>query len=589
MKKFTLFFLAISFAKVSFGQTKTGKTTVNAALLSKTQHQGMLQTYNNSQGTVYYTAPSHASKVSYMTQNFDGTWLPTSWTTTVLLTAKTWQQGNPAATPYTTIDPANLYSAICPYCLPTETQNEWLKTPSITGTAAATSLFLKFWLGFSYDYLPAGGLGVPGATLQCKISTNGGTSWTTLWDANTVTAFTGWGWREVSCDISAYKSAPFMIAWNITGADGDLFGLDNISIAEPAAIDAGVTAITAPLTTCNNLSSAENIVVTIKNNGATAISNFPVSYKINNNTPVTVTYTGSIASAGTASYTFTGANAANLSVAGLYKIKAYTSLSGDGVATNDTTTANLSIGTASIPYAMGFEATDNLAGWTVLNTNADAFTWGIYTGAQYAHTGTGFAAYPYNTNGTTAADDWIFTKCISMFAGTNYRLRFYYRAFNSAFAEAMNVKIGTVASVAGMTTQLVDLPSITDTTYPVSNTTFTVPASGTYYIGFHAKSAADADYLIIDDVSIDIVADVAENPSSDISMFPNPASTMLTINSPEKIKHIKVINLLGSVVFEQDIFTNSLQLNTSDYTKGIYFVVVTTEKQNFTRKIQIIK
>ena len=380
-----------------------------------------------------------------------------------------------------------------------------------------------------------------------------------------------------------------MIAWNITGADGDLFGLDNISIAEPAAIDAGVTAITAPLTTCNNLSSAENIVVTIKNNGATAISNFPVSYKINNNTPVTVTYTGSIASAGTASYTFTGANAANLSVAGLYKIKAYTSLSGDGVATNDTTTANLSIGTASIPYAMGFEATDNLAGWTVLNTNADAFTWGIYTGAQYAHTGTGFAAYPYNTNGTTAADDWIFTKCISMFAGTNYRLRFYYRAFNSAFAEAMNVKIGTVASVAGMTTQLVDLPSITDTTYPVSNTTFTVPASGTYYIGFHAKSAADADYLIIDDVSIDIVADVAENPSSDISMFPNPASTMLTINSPEKIKHIKVINLLGSVVFEQDIFTNSLQLNTSDYTKGIYFVVVTTEKQNFTRKIQIIK
>lgn len=380
-----------------------------------------------------------------------------------------------------------------------------------------------------------------------------------------------------------------MLAWNVTGADGDLFALDNISIAEPSAIDAGVTAITAPLTTCNNLSSAENIVVTIKNNGATAISNFPVSYKINNNTPVTVNYTGTIASAGTATYTFTGANAANLSVAGLYKIKAYTSLSGDGVATNDTSTVNLSIGTASIPYTMGFEATESLAGWTVLNANADATTWSIYTGAQYAHTGTGFAAYPYNSNGTTAADDWLFTKCISMFAGTNYRLRFYYRPYANIYPEAMNVNIGTAASVAGMTTQLVNLLTINDSTYPVSNTTFTVPTSGTYYVGFHAKSAAGMAYLMIDDVSIDIVADVAENPSTDISVFPNPASTMLTINSPEKIKHIKVINLLGSVVFEQDILTNSLQLNTADYTKGIYFVVVTTEKQNFTRKIQIIK
>lgn len=475
MKKFTLFFLAISFAMVSFSQTKIGKTTVNAALLSKTQLNGMLQTYNNSQGTVYYAAPSHPSKVSYMTQNFDGTWLPTSWTTQVLLTAKSWSQANPTTTPYTTIDPTNVYSATCPYCLPTETQNEWLKTPSITGTAAATSLFLKFWLGFSYNYLPAGGLGAPGATLQCKISINGGSTWTTLWDANTVTAFTGWGWREVSLDISTYKAAPFMIAWNVVGADGDLFALDNVSIAEPAAIDAGVTAITAPLTTCNNLSSAENIVVTIKNNGATAISNFPVSYKINNNTPVTVTYTGSIASAGTAPYTFTGAQAANLSVAGLYKIKAYTSLSFDGVATNDTTTVNLSIGTASIPYTMGFEATDNLAGWTTLNVNADAFTWGIYTGVKYAHTGLGFTAYPFNTNGTTAADDWLFTKCISMFAGTNYRLRFYCRPFDSSYPEAMNVNIGTAATVVGMATQLVNLPSITDTTYPVSNTVFTVP------------------------------------------------------------------------------------------------------------------
>ncbi len=52
-----------------------------------------------------------------------------------------------------------------------------------------------------------------------------------------------------------------------------------------------------------------------------------------------------------------------------------------------------------------------------------------------------------------------------------------------------------------MTTLLLDLGSFSNTTcQPATVTDFTVPAVGTYYIGFHGYSMADMFRLILDDV-----------------------------------------------------------------------------------------
>ena len=309
---------------------------------------------------------------------------------------------------------------------------------------------------------------------------------------------------------------------------------------------------------------------------------------MNNGAPVTANYALSIAGGASASYTFTGANAANLSVPGFYTIKAYTSLTGDATHTNDTTTVYLTVGTATVPYFMGFEATENLSGWSVIDANSDLYTWDIYTGAKYAHTGTGFAAYGYNVDAVTAADDWLFTKCISLSAGNSYQLKFYYRALVNLYAEAMNVNIGTVNSVAGMTTQLLDIPSITDTTYPSSTTIFTVPSTGTYYIGFHCKSAADAAYLMLDDISIDLVTGVAENSTQDISVYPNPANDKLFILS-ENIKNVEIYNLLGKVVFETETLNPNGSIDIANLPKGTYIVRITKDNNVISKKINIIR
>jgi hypothetical protein len=503
MKKFTLFIMAISIAIVSFGQKHSTKTYANPAFSSKAQMISSIPNQINPSGIgkVFWT-PSSGAKINYLTQNFDGTWLPTAWTQTTYNASYTWLQGNFTGIEFSNIDPTSVYSAACDWSPAGSTQNEWLKSTSITGTSTASSLFVKFWAGFNYSYLPVGGLGNPGSTLQCKISTNGGSTWTTLWDANNTPSFTGWEWQEISCNITAYKNAPFLLAWVITGSDGDGITLDNVMVYEPASNDAGVTKIMAPISSCSNLGSAENVTVQIKNFGTAAISGVPVSYKINNNAPVTATYSGSILPGDTVDYTF--ASSANLSVPGNYVITAYTGLTGDGVLSNDTTIAYLYSGSATIPFSMGFETTDNLTGWSLTDANADGYTWGIYTGASYAHTGSGFAIYQYNS--TSAANDWLFTKCINLTSGTSYQLKFYYRAMNVLYPEALNVNIGQTTLVSGMTTQLVDLPNISDTNYQQSTTVFTVPSSGTYFIGFHCKSAADMYNLFIDDITVTVPA-----------------------------------------------------------------------------------
>ncbi len=105
--------------------------------------------------------------------------------------------------------------------------------------------------------------------------------------------------------------------------------------------DVGVVAISAPVTQSNNFSTNETVTVTIQNFGSQAASGFPVSYQLDNGTPVTQTYSGAIASGATATMTFsTGCDLTSVYYATPFR--AYTGMSNDTYHPNDTTTIILS-------------------------------------------------------------------------------------------------------------------------------------------------------------------------------------------------------------------------------------------------------
>ena len=101
--------------------------------------------------------------------------------------------------------------------------------------------------------------------------------------------------------------------------------------------DVGVTGIPAPVTGVL-LTNNETVTVNITNHGTATASNFNVSFKVDNGTPKTELFTGSILPNAVGSYTFT-ANFADLSTVGhTYTITAYTTMVGDATTINDTTT-----------------------------------------------------------------------------------------------------------------------------------------------------------------------------------------------------------------------------------------------------------
>ncbi len=59
-----------------------------------------------------------------------------------------------------------------------------------------------------------------------------------------------------------------------------------------------------------------------------------------------------------------------------------------------------------------------------------------------------------------------------------------------------------------------------------------------------------------------------------LNIYPNPATTTLSITSPDKITQITITNLLGQAVYTQTCNTEQVQVNVASFPAGMYFVKV---------------
>lgn len=352
--------------------------------------------------------------------------------------------------------------------------------------------------------------------------------------------------------------------------------------------DVLVQSITAIPSGCG-LSGTQTIEITVQNIGLNSQSNIPVYYTINGGSQVTGTVAGPLASGATAVYSF--ATTADFSVAGAYTIQACTDLAGDMNTANDcksTVVTNFDVET--VPYAMGFETTDDYTNWKIVNTNADAAVWRYDDIAGLAHTGDWFAIYEYSA--TANADDWLITTCIELEASETYDLSFWYHAGawgGAVLPEKMKVSIGDAPTAAAMTTTIVDLSDIQDTLYVENVSSFTVPADGVYYIGFYAYSDMDMFYIALDDILIDIHQGINDNTVANVNVYPNPAQEIVNVVSDREMTSVSVVNTLGQVVYTADVNGKNYKLNVANFNNGIYFIRIITENGTINKQILISK
>jgi hypothetical protein len=88
---------------------------------------------------------------------------------------------------------------------------------------------------------------------------------------------------------------------------------------------------------------------------------------------------------------------------------------------------------------------------------------------------------------------------------------------------------------------------------------------------------------LTDPTNVPVVSDISLN------LYPNPARTTLNIVAGERIIEVRMIDMLGQIVYSENIEGNSHQINVAGLKNGIYFVQVKTPDSIITRRVQVVR
>ncbi|MBP6334025.1 MAG: T9SS type A sorting domain-containing protein [Bacteroidia bacterium] len=398
--------------------------------------------------------------------------------------------------------------------------------------------------------------------------------------------------QAVSINVSSIAGgqATVYFKFSFTGDYSYWWFVDDLELSEVGAIDAGIFGILDPFNGCT-LSNAEPIVIGIENEGADSLMSIPVSYSINGGVPVYEIIADTLAPGDSLAYVFT--TPADLSMPGVYNIVSYTSYPGDGVSSNDT----LAISTTSfqpnaVIYNMGFELTDDLSGYSIVDGDGDGEVVDI-SGLDF-RSGSSCLRFPEPLG--SVADNWLITNCFDLSSGITYYMEFWYKVFDvvpPAVPYTLEVFIGNSTDINTMTV-LVSPPVPIDTAYHNVGSSFTVPSSGSYYIAFSAYGTGVTNPLRIDDFRVDFAVGV-NTPilEEQIRIYPNPSQGNIYIenlSAEHGSATITVTNPLGQVIFTQE--SRSLikeTIDLSNYTEGFYTVQIRTESGVVNKKILVSK
>lgn len=259
--------------------------------------------------------------------------------------------------------------------------------------------------------------------------------------------------------------------------------------------DMSVEELTSPVST--TFTGPSIIKVNVLNNDTLTQSNVPVSYVVDGGTPVTETITGSIPGLSDTMYEFVQSYDFSLNPGHTYTIKTYTGLACDGYHDNDTITTQVeNVACETPPYSMGFEPAENFNGWEIIDVNSDGNKWNFGSGGNTSPT------CLYYNGGSNQANDWLISKCLELDSGKMYKLSFFYKVVSDFWPNKIKIFTGDQHEIAAMTTLLDDLNNIINVNYQSDEIYFTVPVSGSYYLGWQCYSDSDMYFCYLDDINI---------------------------------------------------------------------------------------
>jgi len=367
--------------------------------------------------------------------------------------------------------------------VPAPGQNGWLVSPAIEITSADFVLSFAERTQFPGDYKFQG---VFISTNSCNPADGDFVQLVEVNDGSN-------NWRTVTYDLDAYNGETICIGFNYGGFDGSSWYIDDVIVFAPNP-QPNPAILVSPANAATNVSRTPTLTWSAGTGTA------PDEYEVYFGTSPTPSLVATVPASETSWSTPT----LNYETTYYWNIVAKNAAgTADPSPTRSFTT--MADPTLTVPFFTNFN--DVAVGTIPTGWSRESFSarpWQATDGANFRFSGNrGMATF---FNGTAAKNEWLFTPPFALEEGVTYNFSFYVRAPGWAgVAERFRVYVGETASPAAM----LENPHIYQSEVLIPSFTqvvlsFTAPADGAYHFAWHQYSAANLDYLAIDNVNLEV-------------------------------------------------------------------------------------
>jgi hypothetical protein len=259
----------------------------------------------------------------------------------------------------------------------------------------------------------------------------------------------------------------------------------------------------------------------------------------------------------------------------------------------------------TLPYYTGFDSTAEQAGWQEYRLGVlNSYEW-VYDGFNSSSPPNSlYHDYPLGGSPTDTVEDWFVSPPINFSSPGKLSLRTQVYAIANVAGPSDYFGIwfssGIKDPASGNFVEIVDLTSLASDQFNLwidtgqINLPFTTDSG---YIAFMYKSTDNWFDIHVDDVMIilDSTVSVKKNDKADsigVKIFPNPNVGLFTLKMELKENtelSIKLYQFTSQLIYSEEIGKvtgyYSRQIDLSGYSKGVYFVQISTDNNVFTRKV----
>ena len=246
----------------------------------------------------------------------------------------------------------------------------------------------------------------------------------------------------------------------------------------------------------------------------------------------------------------------------------------------------------------GFDDGNVPSGWTSVDADGDGHNWGeaatLYSSPFDGHDGGCISSASFINNvGELSPDNWLITPAVNLVA--NATLTFWVAAQDASYAYE---KYGVFISTNGTDiNNFAEIYSETMTanggpreqgTWKQKTVNLSAYTGQTVYIAFRHYDCTDAYWLDLDDVVISLGTGIA-NVENNVSVYPNPANTVVNVNANANINNIEIYSISGQKVGDFTANGTQAAISTDNMSTGLYLMKINTENGVVNQKFAVAR